>query len=57
MDYREFVSDLPQGRTIVFNSVEENEETMRRYGVNQELRQLGKGRFRADLAVRSTAQA
>jgi AraC-like DNA-binding protein len=57
MTYEEFASDLPLHRTIVFTSAEENEETMQRYGVNQEVRQLGKGRFRAHLAVRSTEQA
>ncbi len=57
MNYEEFASDLPLQRTIVFTSPEENEETMRRCGVTQEIRQSGKGKFRCDLAVRSTEQA
>lgn len=57
MDYEAFASDLPPHRTIVFQSAEENEETMRRHGVTQELRQLGKGKFRCDMAVLSTEQA
>jgi len=55
--YEEFASDLPVNRTIVFTSVEENEEAFRRYGVEQPMRQLGKGTYRSDLAVRSTEQA
>ena len=47
MIYKNFHSDLPLHRTIVFTSVEENEETMRRCGVNQEVRQLGKKKFRS----------
>ncbi len=57
MEYEEFASDLPQHGTLAFTSAEENEETMRRLGVNQEVRQLGKGKFRCDMAVRSTEQA
>lgn len=56
MDYLQFASDLSLDKTHVFNSVEENEETMRRHGVTQEIRQLGKGKFRADLAVRNEHQ-
>ena len=56
MNYEEFASDLPQ-QTIVFTSAEESEETMKLLGVDQETRQLGKGKFRSDLAVRSTEQA
>ena len=52
MNYEEFASDLPLHRTTVFTSAEENQEVMQRLGVNQEVRQLGKGKFRADLAVR-----
>jgi AraC-like DNA-binding protein len=53
MDYAAFASDLPAER-VIFHSAEENEETMRRLGVRQEVRQLGRGRFRCDMAVRST---
>ena len=55
MTYEEFASDLPQQR-IVFTSAEENEETMKILGVDQDVRQLGKGKFRCDLAVRTTDQ-
>ena len=57
MNYIEFASDLPLDRTIVFRSAEENEEMMQRCGVNQVVRQIGRGKFRSDLAVRSTKQA
>lgn len=57
MTYDEFMSDRPLHRTISFKSAEENEETLRRYGVNQEVRQLGKGKFRSDLAVLDTQEA
>ena len=56
MNYEEFISDLPLEDTIVFNSAEENEETMQRLGVNQQIRQLGKGDFQAHMAVRSFDQ-
>ena len=56
MEYEEFASDLPRHRTVVFTSAEENEEAMRRSGVNQKVRQLGKGEFRSDLAVQNTEQ-
>lgn len=54
MDYLEFAGDLPLHRTIRFASVEENEQTMRRLGVDQAVRQLGTGTFRCDIATRST---
>lgn len=54
MTYEEFASDLPPDRTWTFSSAEENEEKMKRLGVNQQIRQLGKGKFRGDLAARST---
>jgi AraC-like DNA-binding protein len=57
MNYRDFVSDLPLGRTAVFRSPEENEESMRRLGVNHQVRQLGRGQFRGDLAMIGTEQA
>ncbi len=57
LTYEEFASDLPLGRTITFASAEENEETLRGLGVNQEVRQLGRGPFRCDMAVRSTEEA
>ncbi len=57
MDYLEFSSDLSLQNTIVFNSVEEYDETLRRLGVKQEIRQLGNGKFRSDFAVRCEQQA
>ena len=52
MDYVKFASDLHLDRTIKFASAEENTEMMKRWGVNQKLRQLGAGKFRSELAVR-----
>jgi hypothetical protein len=49
MNYKEFGSDLPRHR-IVFTSAEENEETMKLFGVDQMVRQLGNGKFRSDLS-------
>ena len=57
MEYNEFVSDLPMCDRISFSSAEENEEVMQSYGVNQQVRQLGKGSFRADCAMLETDQA
>ncbi|MHC4452808.1 MAG: AraC family transcriptional regulator [Planctomycetota bacterium] len=54
MEYKGFASDLPRQRIVAFASAEENEETLRRLGVNQRMRQLGRGQFRAELASRST---
>jgi hypothetical protein len=42
---------------MVFWSVEENEEAMRRMGVDQRIRQLGRGAFRCDMAVSETEEA
>jgi AraC-like DNA-binding protein len=57
MNYEEFVADLPLDRTIRFSSAEENEEFMRAYGVEQEVRQLGRGEFQCDMIARSSEQA
>lgn len=57
MDYTEFAADLPMNGVISFSSAEENEEVMQRYGINQHVRQLGKGAFRADYATLETEQA
>ena len=51
MDYNEFASDLPVNDRISFPSVEENEEFMQSHGINQQVKQLGKGSFRADYAM------
>ena len=52
MDYMEFASDLPLHQTIMFSSAEENKETMKRWDVSQEIRQIGTGKFRSDLVER-----
>ena len=57
MDYEKFSSDLSLEDCMVFNSAEENEEVMLSLGVNQQVRQLGKGKFQAHLATRTTEQA
>ncbi len=57
MNYEAFASDLPPERTITFRSAEENEEALLRMGVNQEMRQLRRGPFRSDLAMRATQTA
>ena len=57
MNYADFASDLPLQQSILFESAEACEETLRQCGVEQPTRQLGKGPFRARLATRSTEQA
>ena len=57
MNYMEFASDLPLHQTIKFTSAEENEETMQRWGVTQEIWQIGTGKYQSNLAVRTTPQA
>ena len=57
MDYAEFAADLPMNGVISFSSAEENEEVMQRHGINQHVRQLSKGSFRADCAMLETEQA
>jgi len=54
MTNEEFASDLPQDRTFSFTAVEQMEEELARAGVHQPMRQIGKGKFRAHLAVLST---
>jgi AraC-like DNA-binding protein len=56
MNYQSFASDLPRDRTITFRSAEEVEETFLQLGVNQQMRQLGRGSFRSDLTARSAGQ-
>ena len=57
MEYEEFAADILLQQTTSLGSAEETEETMRRYGVTQETRQLTAGDYRSDLLVHSTAQA
>jgi AraC-like DNA-binding protein len=56
LNYQQFISELPPHATITFTSPEANEEVMRRMGVNQVIRQLERGSFRGDMALRSTEQ-
>ena len=57
MDYSEFAADLPLSGRISFSLPEENEEFMQHNGINQEVRQIGKGSFRADYVMLETDQA
>jgi AraC-like DNA-binding protein len=57
MNYAEFSCDLPLSGRISFSSPEENEEVMQRHGINQQVRQLSKGSFRADCAMLDTRHA
>jgi len=54
MNYRTFSSDIPKHRAITFRSTEEVEETFLNQGIFQEMQQLGRGGFQADLAMHST---
>ena len=56
MDYQEFTSDL-RCPSIVCSSIEENEEILSVFDVDQRVRQLGKGRFRSHIAVRTVGGA
>jgi len=56
MNYEEFASDLPQQR-MVFTSAEEMEEMFREFGIEQPMRQLGRGAFRSAVAVTTTKDA
>ncbi len=51
--YTTFASDISRADPREFSSVEENEEFLRCLGVNQEMQQLGRGEYLANLAVRS----
>jgi AraC-like DNA-binding protein len=53
MNYETFASDLPSDNRMTFCSAEENEETMRRLDVNQQVKQLERGKFQADMVTRS----
>jgi AraC-like DNA-binding protein len=50
--YDHFAADLPKADSIAFSSLEENEEVLKSYGINQEMKQLGKGKFSSALASR-----
>lgn len=57
MDFNAFASDLPVNDRVSFSSLEENEETMQHHGINQQIKQLGKGSFRADYAMLESSSA
>jgi len=57
MNYRMFSSDIPKHRAITFTSAEQVEETFLNMGIHQEMQQLGRGSFQADLTARSTELA
>ena len=51
MSYEEFAADLTSHPSVRFHSAEEAEDALKRMGVSEyELRQLGRGSFRSDLA-------
>ena len=56
LNYQEFTSDL-RCPSIVCSSIEENEETLAVFDVDQHVRQIGKGQFRAHVAVRTVGEA
>lgn len=56
MNYEKFMSDLPRDNRVTFGSAEETQEILSNLGVDQDMKQLGKGVYRADMSVRSTKQ-
>jgi AraC-like DNA-binding protein len=57
MTFVEFSTDLPAERTVEFSSAEEMEEAFNEFGIEQPMRQLGRGVFRSGLAATSTKHA
>jgi AraC-like DNA-binding protein len=57
MNYQNFSADIPSHRAITFGSAEEIEETFLNMEIRQEMQQLGRGGFQADMAARSTGLA
>ena len=57
MNYKEFASDMPPEHSLEFTSAEESEEALLNLGFHQPVRQLGKGKFRYRISVRSTDAA
>ncbi len=57
MNFEEFAADLATPSTVHFNSAEESEEAVRALGVSDyELRQLGRGSCRVDMALTQTSE-
>ena len=57
MTFDEFSADLPAERTVEFSSAEDMEEAFNAVGVEQPMRQLGRGAFRSALAATFTKHA
>ena len=57
MTFDAFSAALPADRTVEFCAVEEMEETFANAGIEQPMRQIGRGRFRAVLAQEITRDA
>jgi AraC-like DNA-binding protein len=57
MTFNEFSADLPADRTVEFSAVEEMEDWFRDAGIEQPMRQLGRGAFRSVLAATITEHA
>ena len=57
MTFHEFCADLPAERTVEFSAAEEMEETFKDAGIEQPMRQLGRGAFRSALAATFTKDA
>ena len=57
MTFDEFSADLPAERTMEFSSAEEMEELFKDVGIEQPMRQLGRGAFRSALAATITKDA
>jgi AraC-like DNA-binding protein len=57
MNDADFESDLPLAMTNRYSSAEEQEDVLQSMGVRHEIRQLGAGRFRAQVGSLDTGQA
>jgi hypothetical protein len=57
MMFDEFSADLPAERTVEFSAAEEMEEAFKNDGIEQPMRQLGRGVFRSVLATTYTKNA
>ena len=57
MNYEQFAADVTSGSSVRFHFVEESEKALRGLGVSEfELRQLGRGSFRSDMAAILTSE-
>jgi len=53
MTFDEFSANLPAERTVMFSAVEEMEEAFRDVGIEQPMRQVGRGAFRGPIQQRN----